>query len=178
MSPERCLVVMFLIDFDKKAATNNDIMEWSQQPYSISHPFSLYTYDALNILLKKRNRVLLAGSFSTQQLPKISSTALQSSITRRHSKIIVLHGYKCTHFQTVSASMAGQDPDLPGKVNQDPCFHFMTSGNRFSPRWSWKEGTLSESISRSPLSTTTPGLSRERNTLSQRFYCQYLSQLL
>jgi len=27
--------------------------------------------------------------------------------------------------------MAGQDPDSPGKVNQDACFHFITSGNRF-----------------------------------------------
>ena len=45
MSPERCLVAMFLIDFDKKAATNYDIREWSQQPYSVSHSFSLYTFE-------------------------------------------------------------------------------------------------------------------------------------
>lgn len=30
-------------------------------------------------------------------------------------------------FQTASTSIAGYDPDSPGKVNQDACFHFATS---------------------------------------------------
>jgi serine/threonine protein phosphatase PrpC len=42
-----------------------------------------------------------------------------------------LHGHTFTNIETASASIAGQDPDSPGKINQDVSFHFTTSDKRY-----------------------------------------------
>ena len=58
-----------------------------------------------------------------------SPTSILHPIHRRNKSI--LHGHTFTNIETASASIAGQDPDSPGKINQDVSFHFTTSDMRY-----------------------------------------------